>query len=64
MSSKNKYSRRLKFLQDKMSKGGIILFDDYGGYGGNDQAKIHEAFAAKNDRQLLILPTGQAIIIF
>tara|TARA_A100001015_G_scaffold273593_1_gene329188 strand:- start:6 stop:176 length:171 start_codon:yes stop_codon:yes gene_type:complete len=42
----------------------ILLFDDYGGPGGQEQAKIHEDFAKANNKELLILPTGQALIIW
>ncbi len=53
----NKMKRRLR-------RGSLILFDDYGGVGGDEQALVHETFAKENDRDLLVLPTGQAVIIW
>ncbi len=54
----------LKFLQRYFIKGTLILFDDFGGPGGAEQAKVHEEFALDNNKFLLQLPTGQAIIIW
>lgn len=53
----------LVILQDRFKTGSIILFDDYGGPGGDLQSKVHENFAKKINKDLLILPTGQALII-
>ncbi len=54
----------LQFLYKILVPGAIILFDDYGGPGGNAQASVHEEFAASNGRKLLAMPTGQAILIW
>jgi len=54
----------LEKLTDRFSSGSVILFDDYGGPGGDKQAIIHESFAKKNNKSLLVLPTGQALIIW
>ena len=54
----------LKFLKDRFVKGSIIIFDDYGGFGGHDQAVVHEKFSKDMNIPLLVLPTGQAILIF
>lgn len=54
----------LEELKSRFVKGTIILFDDYGGPGGELQSHVHDKFAEQNDKQLLILPTGQAIIIW
>jgi hypothetical protein len=51
-------------LKDKFTSGSVILFDDYGGPGGEKQALIHESFAKNNNKSLLVLPTGQALIIW
>jgi len=56
-------SETLKLLKNSFIKGSIIVFDDYGGYGGNEQAKVHEEFAKIVERPLLVLPTGQGLII-
>ena len=53
----------LVYFKSKFKKGSIILFDDYGGYGAEDQAEIHEKFAVELNSNLLILPTGQALLI-
>lgn len=54
----------LEFLKSRFIKGSVIVFDDYGGHGGESQALIHEKFADSANRNLLVLPTGQAIIIW
>jgi O-methyltransferase len=54
----------LQQLQSRLMLGAIIVFDDYGGFGGGDQAIVHETFATENGKDLLILPTGQAIIVW
>ena len=54
----------LEKLKDRLCKGSLILFDDYGGHGAEEQALVHETFANDNNRDLLILPTGQAVIIW
>ena len=48
-------------LRYKLISGAIVLFDDYGGFGGENQAKVHESFANDLGGRLLTLPTGQAI---
>ena len=54
----------LQFLKERLVSGSVILFDDYGGPGGKDQATVHEKFASSTNKDLLVLPTGQAIIIW
>jgi hypothetical protein len=54
----------LHFLKEYFISGTILVFDDYGGPGGEDQAIEHERFAKENEKDLLILPTGQSIIIW
>ncbi len=54
----------LNYLADRLISGSILIFDDYGGPGGNDQAIIHEIFADNHNKELLVLPTGQAVIIW
>lgn len=54
----------LDALSSRLLPGSVIIFDDYGGPGGGDQASAHEEFANTHDKNLLILPTGQAIIIW
>ncbi len=51
------------FFYPRMSKGGIMLFDDYGFYGYQEAAKkaVDEFFESKEP--VIMLPTGQAMII-
>ena len=51
----------LEILKTKLISGAVVLFDDYGGFGGDAQAEIHESFANSMGGRLLTLPTGQAI---
>lgn len=53
----------LKVLKSRLVKGSIILFDDYGGPGGEKQAREHQTFANSLKLPLLELPTGQAILL-
>jgi hypothetical protein len=54
----------LEYLKERLISGSVIIFDDYGGPGGNKQAVIHEKFAENYNKNLLVLPTGQAVIIW
>lgn len=54
-------SSALDVLKTKLQKGAVVLFDDYGGFGGESQAKVHEEFGKNMGAQLLTLPTGQAL---
>jgi O-methyltransferase len=54
----------LQKLKSRLIPGAIIVFDDYGGFGGADQAIVHEGFATENGKDLLIMPTGQALIVW
>ena len=63
LNSSNAEYLALLNLKYRFKKGTIILFDDYGGFGGEEQAILHEKFADEMQRNLLILPTGQAILI-
>lgn len=54
----------LEFFWDKMTKGGVIILDDYGyANSTNDQKKAHDAFAKSKGVQILSLPTCQGLII-
>jgi hypothetical protein len=57
-------SAALQKLKSRLIPGAIIIFDDYGGFGGQEQALVHEDFATQNGKDLLILPTGQALIVW
>lgn len=51
-------------LAPRLVEGSIVLFDDYGGPGGEEQAKVHRKFANRLGLPLLELPTGQALILY
>jgi hypothetical protein len=53
----------LEYLSSRIQKGGIILFDDYGYMGSEEQALIHEKFSNKMNFRLFTFPTGQAMFI-
>ena len=54
----------LNYFWDKMTKGGIIIWDDYGyGNATNDQREIHKKFAKEKGVEILSMPTCQGIII-
>lgn len=63
LNSFNAEYSALENLKSRFSKGTVILFDDYGGFGGEDQALLHENFANEFGRPLLVLPTGQALLV-
>jgi len=53
----------LKFIWDKLVKGGIIIFDDYAFPGHHNQKKSHDKFAEENNCLIYTCPTGQGILI-
>jgi len=53
----------LMHFWDRMVPGGIILFDDYGWVGYEQQKRAHDAFANKMGCQIWNLPTGQGMLI-
>ncbi len=54
----------LKYVYDKVIKGGVIITDDYSSplFPGNQKAWI-EFFKSKNNSPFLVLPSGQAAFI-
>lgn len=53
----------LNYFWNKISKGGIVLFDDYV-YGSDSYMKnMHDAWAKKHNVQILSLPTGQGLLV-
>ena len=57
-------SRALENLKDRFVEGTVILFDDYGGPGGELQSEVHDNFAKQHGKDLLVLPTGQALLLW
>jgi hypothetical protein len=53
----------LSFIWDKIVKGGIIVFDDYGFPGHDPQKAAHDKFAQERDCLIYSCPTGQGILI-
>lgn len=53
----------LNYFWDKLVKGGIIVLDDYGYPGCEEQKKAHDDFARSKGVEVLSLPTCQGIII-
>ena len=52
-----------EYFWDDMMHGGLILLDDYGWHGFEEQKKGFDKFAAERGVQVLTLPTGQGLII-
>ncbi len=53
----------LEFFWDRIVKGGIVLIDDYGFPGHEEQKKLHDEFAKEKGVLILPLPTGQGMIV-
>ncbi|MFZ4499970.1 MAG: TylF/MycF/NovP-related O-methyltransferase [Minisyncoccia bacterium] len=53
----------LEFFWDKMVPGGLIILDDHGFPGHEEQRRGHIDFAARHNTVVLPLPTGQGLII-
>ena len=53
----------LKFFWDRLVPSGIVLFDDYAWKGYEEQKMAHDAFAASKGTSILLLPTGQGLLI-
>lgn len=53
----------LNYFWDKMSKGGIIVLDDYAYVTCDLQYEAHNKWAKEKGTRILSLPTGQGIII-
>lgn len=52
-----------EFFWDRLSKGAMIVLDDYGWTGHLEQKLAFDAFAKTRGIDILSLPTGQAIIV-
>ena len=53
----------LEFFWDTLSRGAIVLLDDYGYRGHECQREAIDEAAREKDVQVLSLPTGQGLII-
>lgn len=53
----------LEHLFDRVSPGGMVVFDDYGWQMFSAQRHAEDAFFAQRDYQVLELPTGQGLVV-
>jgi len=53
----------IEYFWDKLVKGAIVLFDDYGWLAYIQQKKAMDSFAANKGVKILTLPTGQGLLI-
>jgi len=53
----------LDFFYPNLSAGGIIIFDDYGWEGYEDQRILVDKFFSDKPEEILVLPTGQGLVI-
>lgn len=51
------------FFWDRLSPGGVILFDDYAYYGHDEQRQSIDDAAGAKCTEVLSLPTGQGLIV-
>jgi len=61
-SSKSEISA-LEVLFDRISPGGVIVFDDYGWVGYRAQQKAEDIFVQARGHRILELPTGQGLLV-
>jgi O-methyltransferase len=53
----------LEALFDRVTDGGVIVFDDYGWHLFRKQKEAEDAFFAARDYRVLELPTGQGLVV-
>jgi hypothetical protein len=53
----------LKFFWERLSRGGVVLLDDYAYFGHEQQAAVLDSIASMLGAEILSLPTGQGLII-
>ena len=52
----------LEHIYDRIVPGGIVVFDDYGFHGYEDQHRVVDDFLRDRPEVLISLPTGQAVL--
>ena len=63
MNSSKSEIAALEVLFDRVSPGGLIVFDDYGWLGYKAQMRAEDAFMAERGYRILELPTGQGLLL-
>jgi O-methyltransferase len=63
MNSSKSEIAALEVLFDRMSPGGLVVFDDYGWSGYAAQQVAEDAFMRQRGHRILELPTGQGLLI-
>ena len=63
MNSPGPERAALEFLYDRISSGGVIIFDDYGWVIFRKQKETADEFMAQRGQTILELPTGQGLAI-
>lgn len=53
----------IEAIWDRITPGGIVVLDDYGLAGHDEQNAAWNDFAARADRTIMALPTGQGILM-
>ena len=53
----------VEWLWDRLAVGGMVVFDDYGWTGYQDQKAAADGFAAERGLSVLELPTGQGLLV-
>lgn len=63
MNSTKSEIAALEVLFERVSPGGMIVFDDYGWSGYAKQKQAEDTFMKERNHQILELPTGQGLLI-
>jgi hypothetical protein len=63
LNCENPETEALRFVWDRVIKGGIIIFDDYAFPSHSDQKNAHDKFAKENNCVIYTSPTGQGILL-
>lgn len=53
----------LDFFYPALQPGGVVIFDDYGWSGFEDQREVIDSFFSDKTEEILALPTGQGAVI-
>jgi O-methyltransferase len=62
MNSAVPEEQALAYFWEKLSSGAVVVFDDYGFHGYEEQKIAHDKFALSKNLQILLLPTGQGLL--